>query len=275
MILGSDSVPRSDIPSFDTVSPLLRVDLPQIPLDMTRSKLIQLQGHYHSAILSKKGRLKYLKLAAGGDLITLKIPKLLGYGLCHHLLLGQGLRVIAKRGKKRLKAMLILPIEAAQPENTSTGEVEAALAVTAGNQLATTQENLDLTRSKLSFRSLVPRVTTLPFPLSPTHRSSPGHPPAAPRQAPQTPSTVKIQVCGKGSCKKRGSCKLAQNLNQEIQRSGLESHIQVQMTGCLKQCKQAPNLKLKPQGKILSQVKVQDIPALVQTLLCPSSRGNG
>jgi len=196
-----------------------RRDLPKIPTDIPRSKLIHLQGYCQSFTHSKKGHLKSLKLQVGPDQLTLKIPKLLGHSFSHQFVFGQPLRIIAKRGKKSLKAMFILPVE--------------------------------------HFGSNTPAIAPVPPQPRPTSQSR------------SIPQPVQIQVCSKGNCKKRGSCQFAQEIEQQIRRSGLESQIQVQMTDCLKQCKQAPNLKLKPQGQIFSQVKSQDIPRLLDRCLVP------
>lgn len=250
-----------------------RRELPKIPTDIPRSKLVHLQGYCQSSTVSKKGRLKSLKLQVGQEQLTLKIPKLLGHGLYHQFVFGQPLRVIAKRGKKSLKAMFILPVEHLENDAPSP---EAKPDATLGSKLSRLA-NLTI---KSPHSAQFPPQLSLTSPSTREQPRSPSPSPlalitAAPAIAPfppqprSNPQPVQIQVCSKGNCKKRGSCQFAQEMQQQIRRSGLESQIQVQMTGCLKQCKQAPNLKLKPQGQIFSQVKPQDIPRLLDKCLLP------
>ncbi|ASC70568.1 hypothetical protein XM38_015080 [Halomicronema hongdechloris C2206] len=81
----------------------------------------------------------------------------------------------------------------------------------------------------------------------------------SPRQA------HRIQVCGKGSCCKRGGNALWQALKQV---DAERSDIALERTGCLKHCKHGPNLRI---GKTLhSRVSPAQLPMLLQRH-CPQA----
>ncbi|MEM1369285.1 MAG: (2Fe-2S) ferredoxin domain-containing protein, partial [Cyanobacteria bacterium P01_H01_bin.15] len=59
----------------------------------------------------------------------------------------------------------------------------------------------------------------------------------------------KVQVCSKGTCRKRGSQAILSRLKQELKAvnySNIEVHLET--TGCQKACKQGPNIRVK-QGR--------------------------
>lgn len=86
--------------------------------------------------------------------------------------------------------------------------------------------------------------------------------------APKTkPAT--ILVCQKSSCRKRGADRVCQVLAAEMRDRQLD-HITIKPTGCLKQCKQGPNLVFLPERAKYSQVKHHEIPQLVAKHLTPA-----
>ncbi len=56
----------------------------------------------------------------------------------------------------------------------------------------------------------------------------------------------KILICQKSDCWQRGGKQICQKLQQEIQDRGLSESVTIKTTGCLKQCKKAPNLVVLP-----------------------------
>lgn len=62
--------------------------------------------------------------------------------------------------------------------------------------------------------------------------------------------SIRVQVCSKGSCHKRGSDKICAALQAEIQERKLQGVVSVEKVGCLKECKNSPNVRLKPSGII-------------------------
>jgi len=79
--------------------------------------------------------------------------------------------------------------------------------------------------------------------------------PAAPK------SEVCIQVCGKGKCCKQGSRQLAQALQAEVAANPALQHVSVETTGCMKACKQGPNLRVE--GKQINRVSPHEAIALL------------
>ena len=84
-------------------------------------------------------------------------------------------------------------------------------------------------------------------------------------------SKAKVLVCKKSSCWKRGGKAVCQAIETLCRDRGLEEHIQVKTTGCLKQCKKGPNLVMMPDKARYSQVKTKQIPALVEKHLLVNS----
>ena len=59
----------------------------------------------------------------------------------------------------------------------------------------------------------------------------------------------KILLCGKSTCSKRGGKQLYRALAATLQKLGLQERVNIELTGCQKQCKKAPSLILMP-GKV-------------------------
>jgi (2Fe-2S) ferredoxin len=68
-------------------------------------------------------------------------------------------------------------------------------------------------------------------------------------------SKAKILICGKSSCWRKGGKEVCQILENSLRDRGLEDRVTIQTTGCLKQCKQAPNLVMMPSKERYSGVK--------------------
>ncbi|MEA5508949.1 (2Fe-2S) ferredoxin domain-containing protein [Crocosphaera sp. UHCC 0190] len=81
----------------------------------------------------------------------------------------------------------------------------------------------------------------------------------------ETPNQAsgKILVCQKSSCWKRGGEKLCQQLEKQLGEQGLSDRVEIQLTGCLKQCKQGPNLVMLPDKTRYSQVKPYQVTELL------------
>jgi Thioredoxin-like [2Fe-2S] ferredoxin len=58
------------------------------------------------------------------------------------------------------------------------------------------------------------------------------------------PKLTKIRVCDRGTCRKRGALEVYAQLQQEIHDRGLGNQIVLEKTGCLKDCKQGPNVTI-------------------------------
>jgi NADH:ubiquinone oxidoreductase subunit E len=78
---------------------------------------------------------------------------------------------------------------------------------------------------------------------------------------------AKIQVCSKGSCHKRGSKKLCTDMQAMIQSKGWQNSVVIEEVSCLKECKQAPNIRIKPSGAICHQASSRQVGQLLETIL--------
>ena len=78
---------------------------------------------------------------------------------------------------------------------------------------------------------------------------------------------IKIQVCSKGSCHKRGSSKICASLQAMIQERNLQSVVFIEKVGCLKECKHAPNVRLQPSGAICHQASSPKVLQLLEPML--------
>ncbi|NES81549.1 MAG: (2Fe-2S) ferredoxin domain-containing protein [Moorea sp. SIO2B7] len=72
-----------------------------------------------------------------------------------------------------------------------------------------------------------------------------------------------ILVCQKSSCRKRGGTAVCQMLEESLRDRGLREKVKIKTTGCLKQCKKGPNLVMMPDKARYSNVRPQQIPALI------------
>ncbi|AFY77709.1 NADH:ubiquinone oxidoreductase 24 kD subunit [Pleurocapsa sp. PCC 7327] len=77
-------------------------------------------------------------------------------------------------------------------------------------------------------------------------------------------SKASILVCQKSSCWKRGGRAICQVLEESLRDRGLADKVQIKLTGCLKQCKQGPNLVMMPGKARYCQVRPERIPELLQ-----------
>ncbi|MGP1371772.1 MAG: (2Fe-2S) ferredoxin domain-containing protein [Almyronema sp.] len=78
-------------------------------------------------------------------------------------------------------------------------------------------------------------------------------------EQPLAPAPVCLQVCRRGSCSKRGSDRLWQALQAEIAADPDLKAIALEASGCLKNCKQGPTVRLLPSGETLSFAQPQRI----------------
>lgn len=77
-------------------------------------------------------------------------------------------------------------------------------------------------------------------------------------------SKASILVCQKSSCWKRGGRAICQVLEESLRDRGLADKVQIKLTGCLKQCKQGPNLVMMPDKARYCQVRPERIPELLE-----------
>jgi len=72
-----------------------------------------------------------------------------------------------------------------------------------------------------------------------------------------------VLVCGGTGCTSSGSQKIINTLQNEIDKNGLKSEVQVVKTGCFGLCALGPIMIVYPEGTFYSMVKEEDIPEIV------------
>jgi (2Fe-2S) ferredoxin len=80
---------------------------------------------------------------------------------------------------------------------------------------------------------------------------------------PQKAKPACILICQKSDCWQHGGKEVYQRLEQELRDRGLSDRVQIQKTGCQKQCKQAPNLVIMPNKAKHSHVKPSQVDSLL------------
>lgn len=79
-----------------------------------------------------------------------------------------------------------------------------------------------------------------------------------------TQPKVKILVCQKSGCMKRGGRTLLQSLEAALRERNLQNQVIIERTGCLKRCSSAPNCLIMPGKRYFSQVQPEAIAAFVE-----------
>lgn len=77
------------------------------------------------------------------------------------------------------------------------------------------------------------------------------------------PKKVKLLLCQKSGCQKKGSEKQRQAIESNLEARGLSQSVTIQETGCLGKCSMAPNIILMPGKKRLSGMKPDAIADLL------------
>ncbi|MGF1517739.1 MAG: (2Fe-2S) ferredoxin domain-containing protein [Nodosilinea sp.] len=110
------------------------------------------------------------------------------------------------------------------------------------------------------FTLLTPLPTSCPLPAAtplPTQASTP-----APK--------LKIQVCRKSGCQKRGGQQLVVALEQALRDRNLQTQVEIQYTGCQKHCSEAPTFTVSPGHHRYSRVQPSRLPAILDRHLAPT-----
>ena len=168
-----------------------------------------LKGRYNGMKLSRKGKIKGLRLQTPTGEALIKLPKPLKKALQAQLEPGMWLEVQVYHHKDGLKA----------------SHVSLPQASTA-NQL--------------------------PDPVN-----------SRPVPQPSIPKPLTIQVCRKGTCHKRGSKELCQQLQAALADRSDGPAVSVETTGCLKECKKGPNLRVLPDKKLYQRVQADQVTAIL------------
>jgi (2Fe-2S) ferredoxin len=83
-----------------------------------------------------------------------------------------------------------------------------------------------------------------------------------------------IRVCRKSDCMKKGGKEVCRTIEKMITDFGLEHDVQIQGTGCMKNCKAAPNLVVMPDKQRYSKVKPKEVAAILEEHFVPAASVN-
>ncbi|MBQ1244072.1 MAG: (2Fe-2S) ferredoxin domain-containing protein, partial [Clostridia bacterium] len=73
-----------------------------------------------------------------------------------------------------------------------------------------------------------------------------------------------VLVCGCTGCTSSNSQKIIEAMEAEIAAKGLQDEVQVIRTGCFGLCALGPIMIVYPEGCFYSEVKVEDVPEIVE-----------
>ena len=73
-----------------------------------------------------------------------------------------------------------------------------------------------------------------------------------------------VLVCGGTGCTSSNSLAIIDALESEIAKKGLQEEVKVVRTGCFGLCALGPIMIVYPEGSFYSQVKVEDVPEIVE-----------
>lgn len=207
-----------------------------------------LRGRYVSSGVSSKGRLKWLHLNCDGDEVVVKLPKLVGYSLAKTLQPNLTLQVWGRPHKDYLKALMVLPVQSANLEATAPESSASP----------------ELPLNHASLTHAVPETAIAPTLSAEMQSVTPSVTPAiATSQGSSRFSICTLKVCTTGKCYKQGSRQVLRALEDAVQYQQLGRAIAIEATGCLKNCKRGPTVKVNPGGVQYSHVQAQDILRIV------------
>lgn len=73
-----------------------------------------------------------------------------------------------------------------------------------------------------------------------------------------------VQVCRKGSCCKRGSGEVYQAIEDAIATNPALENVRLESTGCLKECKKGPAIRVSPTKETITRVTPQAVEAILE-----------
>lgn len=81
--------------------------------------------------------------------------------------------------------------------------------------------------------------------------------------APAPDKPVKILICQKSDCRKRGGKAVCQALEESLRESGLQDRVKIKATGCMSRCKLGPNVVVMPDKTRYTKFKPKEVPQLI------------
>lgn len=205
-----------------------------------------LEGQIQEVTIKDGYKLKYIHVETpAGSNYIIKLAKPLRKNLASVLIPGLGVKVTGERtiyrktGEEELKALKIIPDfsnNATTPcQNHSLGLVE-----TSSSQLI----ELKLPETEHTCSKSPQEITG-------------ANSKCAAKKA-------QILVCQKSDCQKRGAGKVCKALSEVLSDRGLQDHVTIKKTGCLKKCKAGPNLVIMPNKARYSRISSSEIPDVIE-----------
>lgn len=112
-------------------------------------------------------------------------------------------------------------------------------------------------------------VLHLKQPVVATYQLVPPAEPARSEPATLPPLSTRVLVCTSSDCCKRGAKTLCRTLTETVKQYGLQDRVRIEKTGCMKRCKQGPNLVIMPQKARFTRVGPEQATELLLRQLLP------
>lgn len=122
---------------------------------------------------------------------------------------------------------------------------------------------LDRQTHKLKLKAA--QITPLPL-CSPIEPSTSANLPTATTQRSKLKPNIKVLVCQKSGCLKRGGKGLCKALDQILRDRHLQPYVTIKPTGCLKRCSAAPNLVIQPGNQRYTDVRPKSLPQIATAI---------
>jgi (2Fe-2S) ferredoxin len=105
------------------------------------------------------------------------------------------------------------------------------------------------------------------LPIVPVTPSSPASVAIQPSEVkPKIKSKIKVLICQKSGCLKKGGKGLCEALTKTLRDRNLDQAVSIERTGCLKRCSGAPNLVIMPGNHRYTQVRAQALPQIADAI---------
>jgi len=96
--------------------------------------------------------------------------------------------------------------------------------------------------------------------------ASPSSPTSPVTQASKIKSKIKVLVCQKSGCLKKGGKELGEALDRILCERNLNQHVTIERTGCVKRCSAAPNLVIMPGNHRYVEVRPGMLPQIADAI---------
>jgi len=187
---------------------------------------LQVVAQFLGVILKDGYRVKYLRVAIASQEYWIKLPKELSQSFDQTLSIGSWLKIEGSQILDRKKGILKLEASSFSLVNAPNDELNGKLGGKLEASLSHTADAQPLVEKRKN-------------------------------------KAACILICQKSDCWQQGGKEVYQRLEQELRDRGLSDRVQIQKTGCQKQCKQAPNLVIMPNKDRHSRVKLSQVDSLL------------